>query len=83
MMTRTTIRIQESLLDELKRRALQSGHSLTAEIDDLLRLGMKATQGKKKRINLTVCKSGGGVKPGINIYSTSELLEAAEGDAFL
>lgn len=74
MMTRTTIRIQESLLDELKKRALKNRHSLTEEIHQLLMRALKEPPPKKK-IELPVFKGGGGVFPGIDITDTSAILD--------
>lgn len=74
MMTRTTIRIQESLLDELKKRALKNRHSLTEEIHQLLMSALRE-QPPRKKIELPVFYGGTGVHPGIDITDTSSIIE--------
>lgn len=74
MMTRTTIRLQDSLLVELKKRALAKGKSLAEEMNDVIRTGLKAGA-RQKEIVLPVSKARGGPLPGVNLTSTSDLLD--------
>ncbi len=78
MMTRTTIRIQESLLAELKRRALAHGRSLTSEIEHLIRLGLNDAGKRKRRIRLPVSIRKGGAMPGVDLTDTSQLIDLSE-----
>jgi hypothetical protein len=78
MMTRTTIRINQALLDELKMRSLKSRRSLAATIEGFLRLGIKAADEPQPFIDLPIFGGCTGPAPGINLDDTSELLEMSE-----
>ncbi len=46
--TRTTITIDEQLLDELKRRATEQGTTVSRLIEDSVRLATRSKKGEKK-----------------------------------
>lgn len=77
MAERTTVRLPEDLLRRAKRKAAAEGRTLTALIEDGLRLVV--TEGdparKKKRVLPRVSKATGGTWPGIDISNSAALQE--------
>jgi hypothetical protein len=74
---RTTIRINDDLLKQAKKRAAAEGRTLTSLVEDGLVLVLsKAKTGRRKRIELPVSKATGGVLPGIDLNRSSDLEEA-------
>jgi hypothetical protein len=74
---RTTIRINDDLLQRAKKRAAEEGRTLTSLIEDALALVVakpKAT--RRGRVDLPVSKASGGVLPGIDLNRSSDLEEA-------
>jgi len=70
---RTTVRLNESLLTAAKEEARRRGTTLTALIEDGLRLALCPPPPPAKRITLPVSKEGGGAFPGIDLDRTSAL----------
>jgi len=77
---RTTIRIDDELLNQAKKLALESQISLTALIETALKekLARRQTNRVKQAIQLVTYK-GRGTKPGVDLDDTSALLELMEG----
>ena len=76
---RTTIRIDEQLLEEAKQLAIRSHKSLTAVIEDALResLARQRACGRRERIRLTTC-DGNGLLPGVDLDDSASLLDVME-----
>ena len=77
---RTTIRLDDQLLTEAKRLALESGRTLTAVIEDAVRevvTRRKATP-KAKKIRL-ITDGGKGLRPGVCLDNNAALLDIMEG----
>ena len=77
---RTTVRLDEGLLEQAKREAARRHETLTALIEQGLRLvlaGPRSPQ-RRRRVTLPVCKAGGGARPGIDLNDTSSLLDVME-----
>ena len=75
---RTTIYIQDELLRLAKQEAAKSGTTFTALVEDALRAALmrrKPTTTTAEKINLPTFR-GRGVRPGINLDSNAELLDA-------
>jgi hypothetical protein len=73
---RTTIRLNDDLLAEVKEAAAKSGRTLTAVVEDALRQALSRTQAPCKRPRIRLISSGkGGLRPGVNLDSTAELLD--------
>jgi hypothetical protein len=75
------VRLQDALLDQAKREAARRGITLTALIEESLRLAI-ARPGKvrkPRRVVLPVCKRGGGTLPGVNLDDSASLLDRMEG----
>ena len=76
MTERTTVRLPQDLLSRAKRKAAAEGRTLTALIEDGLRLvvaGQK--EAKAKRILPPISKATGGPMPGIDATDLSTLQE--------
>jgi len=78
---RTTVRLDDALLDKARREAARRGLTLTALIEQGLRLAMArpATKGVARRVSLPVCRRGGGTLPGIDLDDSAALLDRMEG----
>ena len=79
---RTTIRIDDALLRDAKTLAAQTGRTLTAVIEDSLRvcLATRSRHGAKHQVRLPT-RGGNGVLPGIDLDDSAALLDAIDGDA--
>jgi hypothetical protein len=77
---RTTIRLSDDLLAQAKEAAVKSGRTLTAVIEDSLRLALSGKKEQPKRRQIRLPSSGvGGLRPGVNLDSTAELLDIMDG----
>jgi hypothetical protein len=76
---RTTVRLDEHLLAEVKKYAAESGRTLTSVLEDALRdtLARRSAQPKRKPVRLKTFK-GDGVRPGVDLDDSAALLEAME-----
>ena len=76
---RTTIRINDQLLREAKAHAARTGCSLTSLVEDALRqmLARQKASLDKDRVKLTTV-SGGGLRPGVDLDNSAELLVILE-----
>jgi len=79
---RTTITIDDQLLEEAKVIAARTGRTLGAVIEDALRevIARRREPGTQAPIELPVFRGGAGLRPGINLDSNSDLLDAMELD---
>lgn len=77
MTERTTVRLPQDLLNKAKRKASQEGRTLTALIEDGLRLVVaeNGPKPKPKRISPPVSKATGGLLPGIDLTRFSDYQE--------
>jgi len=77
MIERTTVRLPAELLKRAKRKAAEEGLTLTALIEDGLRLVISDNRKDlpKKRIMPRVSKATGGPRPGIDISDSAALQE--------
>jgi hypothetical protein len=76
---RTTVRLDERLLAEAKKRAAETGRTLTAVLEDALResLARRETRNKRKVVRLKTVR-GDGVRPGVDLDDTAALLDLME-----
>jgi len=73
---RTTVRLDEHLLAEAKKRAVESGKTLAAVLEDALRasLARRGVHAKSKPVRLKTVK-GGGVRAGVDLDDSAALLD--------
>lgn len=78
---RTTVRLDDALLEQTKREALRRGETLTALIERGLRLVLAGSRpaGQHGQVVLPVCRAGGGVLPGVDLNDSAALLDILEG----
>ncbi len=78
---RTTIDIQDDLLVELKRLAAESNRTLKDLVEDAIRaaLALRRSEVTGATRQALITFRGKGVQRGVNLDSTSELLDLMEG----
>ena len=77
---RTTIRLDDDLLARAKELAARSGRTLTAVIEDALRLLMaRRPSGQPELLKLPTF-DGGGLQPGVDLDDTAGLVDLMEAD---
>jgi hypothetical protein len=78
---RTTIRLDDRLLERAKREATRRGETLTALIERGLRLVLARPEPprRRRRVELPVCTAGGGTLPGVDLRDSAALLDILEG----
>jgi hypothetical protein len=73
---RTTIRLNEDLLQRAKKRAADEGRTLTSLVEEALAVILAVPKGKRSEwIDLPVSKASGGVLPGVDLNRASDLEE--------
>ena len=76
---RTTIRIDDQLLAEIKQLAAQTGQTLTAIVEEALRQMLARRQQLTARPPVKlVTVSGNGLRPGVDLDDSAALLELME-----
>jgi hypothetical protein len=80
---RTTIRLDDALLQAAKQRALETGRTLTAVIEDALRQALARREpSPRPSSRLPVSRSTGALLPGVDLDDSAALLDLMEsGDA--
>lgn len=78
---RTTVRLDDALLERARREAERRGETLTALIERGLRLALASPQRRpeRRRVEVPVCREGGGTLPGVDLDDSATLLDIAEG----
>jgi len=76
---RTTLRLNASLMSELKRMAAETHKTLTSIIEDAVRevLARRAQAPKRKPVRLPTFK-GHGLQPGVDLDNTAALMDLME-----
>ena len=73
---RTTIRINDDLLKQAKKRAADEGRTLTSLVEDGLALILTNPRpNRRKRIELPVSRATGGILPGVDLNRSTDLEE--------
>jgi len=77
---RTTVRLDDALLDQAQREARRRGQTLTALMAEGLRLVLAKGTAPPKRhpAALPVCKAGGGTVPAVDLDDSAALLDIME-----
>jgi len=77
---RTTIRIDDGLLIELKTQAVASGRTLGEVIEDALRAGLARRTSTAREVTAELPTfAGGSLRPGVDLEDSAGLLDAMEG----
>jgi hypothetical protein len=78
---RTTVRLDDRLLERARREAARRGETLTALIERGLRLVLANPQRRRERerVEIPVCREAGGTLPGVDLDDSAALLDIAEG----
>ena len=78
---RTTVRLDDTLLDRARREAARRGVTLTSLIEQGLEnvLASPMLKAKRKRVSLPVCRAGGGTMAGVDLNNSAALLDRMEG----
>lgn len=73
---RTTVRLDDDLMDEVKRFAVEERLTLTALLDQALRemLGRRKNLRSRKKVSLPTFK-GRGLQPGVDLDDSAALLD--------
>lgn len=81
MKLRTTVRLEESLLEQAKAEAARRNKTLTSLIEEGLHLVMREARkpARRRKVVLPTCKQGGGTLPRVDISNGAELLDIMEG----
>jgi predicted transcriptional regulator len=76
---RTTVRLDDRLLAEVKKYAAESGRTLTSVLEDALRETLARRQPRVKRrvVRLKTVK-GDGLQPGVHLDDAASLLDLME-----
>jgi hypothetical protein len=74
---RTTVRLEESLMSQARREAARRGVTLTALIEQGLRLVLRKPSKRPgpNRVSLPVSRAKGGALPGIDLNDSADLLD--------
>ncbi|MBI2863679.1 MAG: type II toxin-antitoxin system VapB family antitoxin [Chloroflexi bacterium] len=76
---RTTIRIDDQLLQEAKQLAIRSGRTLTSVIEDALRESLSRQRSVRQRGPVRLATFGGkGLLPGADLDDSAALLDLME-----
>lgn len=77
---RTTVRLDDALLEQAKREAARRGETLTSLMDKGLRLVLaQRPKAPRRRVALPECRAGGGMLPGVDLSDGAAVLDILEG----
>lgn len=79
MSIRTTITLDEDVVERVKRESRARGASFRDTLNDLLRMAL-SLENRPQRRTLKIMPSPMGYRAGLNYDSVESLLERAEGD---
>lgn len=77
---RTTITLDEDVLERVKQESRHRGTSFKDTLNELLRVGLLQQEAKPRRRKFKVEPFDMGLRPGLNYDSTEALLEYGEGE---
>jgi hypothetical protein len=77
---RTTVRLDDALLDRARQEAARRGVTLTALIEQGLQLVLRRAlkRSERPRVTLPECHADGGVLPGVDLDDSAGLLDRLE-----
>lgn len=77
---RTTLAIDDRLLEQAKARARQSGVTLGAYVEEALRRDLAAVRAARRPVSLPVSAASGGPRPGVDLTTNRGLYDAMGSD---
>ena len=80
MSIRTTVTLDEDVLERVKRESASRGGAFRDTLNDLLRLALLHLDQKPSRRSIQIKPVDMGFQPGLNYDSMESLLEYGEGD---
>jgi hypothetical protein len=77
---RTTVRLDEALLQRARREAARRGVTLTSLIEQGLELALRRPLKRSERVavKLPECRAGGGTLPGVDLDDSAAVLDRME-----
>jgi hypothetical protein len=80
---RTTVRLDDALLERARQEAARRGVTLTSLIEQGLRLALRRPLKRSERpaVTLPECHAGGGTLPGVDLDDSAALLDRMDGRA--
>jgi hypothetical protein len=79
-MKRTTVRLDDGLLRQVKAEARRRGESVTSLVERGLRLVLSGSHHRgRTRIRLPVSRATGGTRPGVDLNDSRALMDRLEG----
>ncbi len=79
MSIRTTVTLDEDVMERVKQQSRSRGTSFRETLNDVLRTGLLASDTQPKRRKLEIVPHHGGYYPGLNYDCTEALIEYLEG----
>jgi hypothetical protein len=78
---RTTVRLDEALLQRAREEAARRKTTLTALIEQGLELALRSPMKRAARshVSLPECQAGGGTLPGVDLNDGASLLDRMDG----
>jgi hypothetical protein len=80
MSIRTTVTLDEDVLERVKRESVARGTSFRETLNELLRAALLNAQASPRRTRFRIKPAHMGYRPGLNYDSVESLLEVGEGD---
>ena len=77
-MRRTTVRLDDHLLSQLKQLAAKTHRTLAAVIEDALRETLARRDRHNKKLTKLITYGGSGLQPGVDIENSAALLDIME-----
>ena len=77
---RTTVRLEESLLQRARQEAERRGVTLTSLLEQGLQLALRRPLKRSERsiVTLPECRAGGGIGAGVDLNDSASLLDRLE-----
>jgi hypothetical protein len=77
---RTTVRLEENLLERARQEAERRGVTLTSLIEQGLQLALRRPLKRSERsmTSLPECRAGGGIRVGVDLNDSASLLDRLE-----
>jgi hypothetical protein len=78
---RTTVRLDEGLLERARHEAARRGVTLTSLIQQGLQLVLRRPfrRSERRTVVLPECRAGGGALPGVDLNDSAALLDRMDG----